>query len=369
MQNVEQRPNHKTAVKTKKGSRNPISSFIAKTYEILEDAQFTDIVDWNPEGTAIIVKKPLEFAQQVLSVYFKHRNLTSFIRQLNMYNFHKQRTNKLEHVYCHELFQRDKKHLLDQIKRKNQEQFIPESDTQEKTEDIEQGDLNQDIPTLLQERQALKRFSTQASTKINCLEGKVKDLSLQNEALKQQVKQQSERDKILISLMANILKKYGIPPTELSSIVNPNQRQSLSQHQDNNITCEPSQMESDVGKFFNFGSDSSVTKAASTIFNPKPNIDAPRDISPSGFMKAESSYQAQYELTNRYDPQYRNKYEVSHHVINNGRSQFKADHWNNFAGSNLGKRIFDGEKEIEAGQGFAYEVLKKKIDFNQRNGF
>jgi len=135
-----------------------------------------------------------------------------------MYGFRKQRTPKIEHVYCHELFQRGKKHLLDQIKRKSNEQ-IPLEVLPETEEKLEPIDPNTDISMLVQEKQALKRYNTQASTKINCLEGRVKDLVLQNQMLRQQMCQQDERDKILINLMANILRKYGIPPTELSLIM------------------------------------------------------------------------------------------------------------------------------------------------------
>jgi len=281
---------------TRKIQKNSVSAFISKTYEFLEDNQFPDIVDWNFEGTAIVIKNPLEFAQKVLNIYFKHRNLTSFVRQLNMYGFHKQRTHKVEYVYSHELFQRGKKHLLDQIKRKNQEQIS--IDSSDPTEETESEVSSPDISALLQEKQALKRYNIQAFDKITCLEGKVKDLTVQNQALKDQLSQQGERDKILISLMANILQKYGIPPSDLSSVMKDGVAdplfQALTSSQESQLTRLPSHCSeispklsesNDISNYLNLGTENAAIKAATNVLYNMTNVEEKgihRDISPYG---------------------------------------------------------------------------------------
>jgi len=177
--------NCKDKSKSKTHTQDSIPSFIRKTYDILDERKFPDIIDWNPEGTALVIKKPSEFCSKVLPTYFKHNNLTSFVRQLNMYNFHKRRTQNIDHVYYHELFQRNKKHLLKEIKRKNHEHPVDKSLKSPETSETSQG--QRDVPSLCYENQILKRLYNDAMSKITVLEGQVKDLSLQNQNLWSQV--------------------------------------------------------------------------------------------------------------------------------------------------------------------------------------
>ena len=47
------------------------------------------IMSWTPNGESIVVHQPEAFAQQLLPLYFKHNNFSSFVRQLNTYGFNK----------------------------------------------------------------------------------------------------------------------------------------------------------------------------------------------------------------------------------------------------------------------------------------
>ncbi|CAK93678.1 unnamed protein product (macronuclear) [Paramecium tetraurelia] len=104
-----------------KDNGDSIPAFLLKTYEIIDNPQNKDIISWNEEGSAFIVKKVNEFSDIILPKSFKHNNFASFVRQLNMYDFHKTRHDNNENEFKHKLFQRSKKHLLSQIKRKTNE--------------------------------------------------------------------------------------------------------------------------------------------------------------------------------------------------------------------------------------------------------
>ena len=71
-----------------------IPSFLMKTYEIISDPETNEIVSWNEEGEGFVVKQVNKFQDEVLPMHFKHNNFSSFIRQLNMYDFHKTRNSK-----------------------------------------------------------------------------------------------------------------------------------------------------------------------------------------------------------------------------------------------------------------------------------
>ena len=64
-------------------------SFLSKLYHILSNTEFKEIIYWNKEGNGIIIADINKFSTIILPKYYKHSNYSSFIRQLNLYGFHK----------------------------------------------------------------------------------------------------------------------------------------------------------------------------------------------------------------------------------------------------------------------------------------
>ncbi|CAD8106181.1 unnamed protein product [Paramecium sonneborni] len=75
------------------------------------------IIAWAPQGDAFIVLNPELLEQKILPQHFKHNHFTSFLRQLNMYDFQKIRNQNNQQVFWHQNFLKGKEHLLVLLKR------------------------------------------------------------------------------------------------------------------------------------------------------------------------------------------------------------------------------------------------------------
>ncbi|KAK3387155.1 HSF-type DNA-binding-domain-containing protein [Podospora didyma] len=64
------------------------TAFIHKLYNMLEDKTIQHLISWTPTSESFVMQPSHEFSK-VLAQYFKHTNISSFVRQLNMYGFHK----------------------------------------------------------------------------------------------------------------------------------------------------------------------------------------------------------------------------------------------------------------------------------------
>ncbi|KAI7905107.1 HSF-type DNA-binding-domain-containing protein [Cokeromyces recurvatus] len=94
---------------------------------MLEDPETSELICWSTQGDLFSVSNPTAFSKTVLPQYFKHNNWQSFVRQLNMYGFHK--VNDLIHSnltnenqtweFKHPNFRRGAVNDLQHIKRKS----------------------------------------------------------------------------------------------------------------------------------------------------------------------------------------------------------------------------------------------------------
>ncbi|XP_028156174.1 heat shock factor protein isoform X3 [Ostrinia furnacalis] len=103
-----------------------VPAFLGKLWKLVNDTETNHLISWSPGGKTFVIKNQADFARELLPLYYKHNNMASFIRQLNMYGFHKitsvenggLRYEKDEIEFSHHCFMRGHAYLLEHIKRK-----------------------------------------------------------------------------------------------------------------------------------------------------------------------------------------------------------------------------------------------------------
>ncbi|XP_064215451.1 heat shock factor protein isoform X2 [Tribolium castaneum] len=101
-------------------------AFLGKLWKMVNDPSTDHLICWSPSGTSFVIPNQAQFWYELLPLYYKHNNMSSFVRQLNMYGFHKMSTvengtmdsDKDEIQFSHPYFLKDQPELLRNIKRK-----------------------------------------------------------------------------------------------------------------------------------------------------------------------------------------------------------------------------------------------------------
>uniref|UniRef100_A0A8C8VG62 Heat shock transcription factor 2 n=1 Tax=Pelusios castaneus TaxID=367368 RepID=A0A8C8VG62_9SAUR len=104
-----------------------VPAFLSKLWALLGEAPGSQLITWSQNGQSFLVLDEQRFAKEILPKYFKHNNMASFVRQLNMYGFRKvvhvdsgivklERDGPVE--FQHPYFKQGRDDLLDHIKRK-----------------------------------------------------------------------------------------------------------------------------------------------------------------------------------------------------------------------------------------------------------
>ena len=66
-------------------------SFLSNLFEILNTSSYNNIIRWNSNGNGLIIIDSRKLTEIILPKYYKHKNYSSFIRQLNNYCFYKRK--------------------------------------------------------------------------------------------------------------------------------------------------------------------------------------------------------------------------------------------------------------------------------------
>jgi len=68
---------------------NKSESFLSKLHDILKNSSYNKIIHWDTDGKRVIISDVVNLCNIVLPKFYKHHNYSSFVRQLNLYGFHK----------------------------------------------------------------------------------------------------------------------------------------------------------------------------------------------------------------------------------------------------------------------------------------
>jgi hypothetical protein len=82
-----------------------------------EAAGHADIISFVANGRAFMMHQPEKFFKEIIPQYFRHKRLSSFKRQLNLYGFELITTGPARGGYYHKYFVKDSPELLRKMRR------------------------------------------------------------------------------------------------------------------------------------------------------------------------------------------------------------------------------------------------------------
>ncbi|KAJ3343295.1 stress-responsive transcription factor hsf1 [Kappamyces sp. JEL0680] len=197
----------------KKEKKKTVPAFLNKLYSMVDDKDTDDMIHWRDDGFAFRVPKPEQLAKSVLPLYFKHNNFTSFIRQLNMYGFHKVQhiatgslagssTDVLE--FEHECFVRGKQDLLLKIDRRKSQK---EEDGETGSALLKKESESMHLSLLLEEITNIKRQQLALSAEISAMQRQNQQMWASSMTLQAQYNTQRETIDKILGFLASVFSK------------------------------------------------------------------------------------------------------------------------------------------------------------------
>ncbi|KAJ8290766.1 hypothetical protein GJAV_G00017240 [Gymnothorax javanicus] len=192
-------------------SSSSVPAFLVKLWTLVEDPDTDSLICWDQNGTTFHVFDQARFSKEVLPKYFKHNNMASFVRQLNMYGFRK--VVHIEHgglllpdrddtEFQHPYFVRGQAHLLGNIKRK------VTTISGVKDEDIRLS--RNDVKKLLTDAQSMRGKQESMDSRISALKFENEALWREIVTLRQKHSQQQKVVSKIIQFLLSLVRSKGV---------------------------------------------------------------------------------------------------------------------------------------------------------------
>lgn len=185
-----------------------VPAFLTKLWTLVEDVDTNEFICWSQEGNSFMVLDEQRFSKEILPKFFKHNNMASFIRQLNMYGFRKvlhidtgivkqERDGPVE--FQHPYFKHGQDELLENIKRKV-------SNARPEENKIRQDDLTQ----ILASMQSVQSKQENIDVRLAALKRENEALWTEISELRQKHSHQQQLIKKLIHFLVTLVQNNRI---------------------------------------------------------------------------------------------------------------------------------------------------------------
>lgn len=209
-----------------------IAGFVGKLYRMVNESA-SNLIKWGEEGSSFVVISPEDFSRLVLPLFFKHNNFSSFVRQLNMYGFHKvshmQQNSMMaasaQHItaetamweFSHTNFIRDRPDLLPLVRRRigkesdenRDESGEPAGLAASKTGESASDSLVQTVHSLRQELLALRQQQSALCGDLQSIQRDNQLLWHENMASRERHSQQQQVIDRILRFLASVFASDG----------------------------------------------------------------------------------------------------------------------------------------------------------------
>ncbi|KAJ7219053.1 HSF-type DNA-binding-domain-containing protein, partial [Mycena pura] len=198
-----------------------IPAFLNKLYEMVNDDKTNHLIEWSASGDTFYVYDQERFSRDVLPHWFKHQNFASFVRQLNMYGFHKiphlkqgvlRSEADSEHwKFVHDDFRRDQPGRLRQIQRKKAGNTVEDDSKFESASAALPAGANGqvlDLQSVVNGIAAIKRHQTAISAELSELKHNNELLWQESEAARARHQKQQDTINRIVKFLAGV---FGHP--------------------------------------------------------------------------------------------------------------------------------------------------------------